>query len=58
MNIQTLKEKTIELIKQHPDKKDELVDFFQLALDEIEEGGSEMHECELAYSDMLEVIKG
>ena len=26
-----------------------------LAISEIEEGGSEMHECELAYNDMVEL---
>lgn len=56
MNIQHLKEQTLEFIQKRPDLKSELVDYYQLAVSEIEEGGSEYHECELAYSDMLDLI--
>ena len=58
MNIKELKTKTLEFIKKRPDLKEELLDFYQLALDEIEDGGSENHECELAISDMEELING
>jgi hypothetical protein len=46
-----------KLIEKHPDKKSEIVELWQLAHTEIEEGGSEFHECELAMSDIEELIK-
>lgn len=58
MNLQQLKERTLEFIQKRPDLKSELVDYYQLAVSEIEEGGSEQHECELTYSDMLDLING
>ena len=57
MNVQTLREKTIELLKQHPAYAEEFEALLFLALDEIEEGGSEQHECDLAYNDMLAIIE-
>jgi hypothetical protein len=57
MNLKTLKEKTEGFLIEHPQLSEEIKDLYYLALDEIEEGGSESHECELAYNDMLEVIK-
>lgn len=57
MNLKTLKEKTEGFLIEHPQLSEEIKDLYYLALDEIEEGGSEFHECELAYNDMLEVIK-
>jgi len=32
----------------HPDLKDEMMDYFDLAICEIEDGGSTMHEISLA----------
>lgn len=58
MNIQTLKEKTVELLKTHPAYAEEFEALLFLALDEIEEGGSEQHECDMAYNEMLEIIHG
>ena len=58
MNVQTLKEKTIELLKIHPAYAEEFEALLFLALDEIEDGGSEQHECDLAYNEMLEIIHG
>jgi hypothetical protein len=58
MNITQLKTNTLKFIAERPDLKSELVDYYQLAVSEIEEGGSEDHECELAYSDMLDLING
>jgi hypothetical protein len=43
-------------ILEHPSKKEEIKDVYYLALSEIEEGGSEMHECELAINDIQEII--
>lgn len=56
----TLKELSIytkELTVKYPQHKQELIEFYILACDEVEEGGSEAHECELAVSDMDSLIK-
>ena len=57
MDVKGLKETALELIGKYPSKKGQIVELYQLALDEIEEGGSEVHECELAHRDMLECIE-
>ena len=56
MNLKTLKEKTLELLKKYPQYKSDFEDYYYLALSEIEEGGSENHECVLAYNDMLAIV--
>jgi len=57
MTLQQLRERSLELVKQYPQHEDEIRDLFFLAQDEIEEGGSEAHECELAISDMKYLVK-
>lgn len=57
MDLKFLKEKTLDFIKKYPELKSEFTDFYYLAISEIEEGGSEQHECELAYNDMLDVVE-
>lgn len=57
MTLQELRTKSIELVKQYPQYEDQIRDLFFLAQDEIEEGGSEAHECELAISDMEYLIE-
>jgi hypothetical protein len=47
---------TKTFIIEHPDKKEEIKDLYYLALSEIEDGGSETHECELAYGSMIDLI--
>jgi hypothetical protein len=47
----------IEKCNQYPHLKDSIVDFYQLCLDEIEEGGSPSHERELCMSDVENLIK-
>jgi len=56
MTLQELKIKSIELAKQHPHYEDQIRDLFFLAQDEIDDGGSESHECELAISDMESLV--
>jgi len=56
MTLQELKLKSIELVKQYPHYEDQIRDLYFLAQDEVEEGGSEAHECELAISDMESLI--
>jgi hypothetical protein len=57
MNIQTLKAEALKIIKEIPDLEGEVKDLFELAMTEIEEGGSESHECQLAINDMEELVK-
>jgi len=56
MNIKQLKEHAQGIIQNHPILKDEVVELFELAMTEIEEGGSESHECQLAINDMEELV--
>ena len=56
MNIKQLKEHSQGIIQNHPILKDEVVELFELAMTEIEEGGSESHECQLAINDMDELV--
>lgn len=57
MNLDRLKQMTLQLVANHPEHKEQLMELYQLAVDEIEEGSSETHECELAISDMEYLIK-
>ena len=45
-----------ELISKYPHFKGDLIDIYQMAKDEIEEGGSEHHEIELAVESINELI--
>jgi hypothetical protein len=54
--LKELRTEALRLIDQYPAKSDEIRGYYQLALDEIEEGGSESHECSLAYRDMLDCL--
>jgi hypothetical protein len=56
MTIAQLRIETKKLALENPLFKEELYDFYYLAMSEIEDGGSEMHECELAYNDMVELV--
>lgn len=56
MGVKELRELTLRLIDQYPHKSDEIRELYSLALSEIEEGGSEVHECSLAWNDMLECV--
>lgn len=57
MKIKQLEELTGSLIKNYPEYKEDFLDLYQYALDEIEEGGSEMHECQLSYNSMLDLLE-
>jgi hypothetical protein len=46
------------MIDKHPHLTEEIRDLYSLAASEIEEGGSESHECHLAYEDINELING
>ena len=55
-SLMELKVEVLRLIDKYPNKSDELRELYYLAGDEIESGGSESHECDLAWRDMLELI--
>jgi hypothetical protein len=55
MTLQELRQEAQKLIKEKPHLAGEIQELFSLAISEIEEGGSEHHECELAYNDMVEL---
>jgi hypothetical protein len=55
-SLMQLKVEVLRLIDKYPNKGDELRDIYYLASDEIEGGGSEPHECDLAWRDMLELV--
>ena len=57
MNFYYLNEEAKRIIEECPDLESEVLDFVQLAHSEVEEGGSESHECELAINDILELEK-
>jgi hypothetical protein len=56
MGIKELKDQVLKLIDMHPKHTEELRDLYFLAMSEIDEGGSETHECDLALRDMLELV--
>lgn len=45
-----------DMINLHPDKRTDILDFFWLAMSEIEEGGSEQMEIDRAINDIEELI--
>lgn len=56
MNLHELKIYAVKMVKENPALKKEIYDFVQLAIDEIEEGGSEQHECSLAQRDIEFIV--
>jgi len=56
MDIQQLKKYCLEKIDQYPNLANEIRDIYGLALSEIESGESEDNECELAWSDIKDLI--
>ena len=54
--LMELREYVTKLIRLHPIYKDEILEFYQLACDEVEDGGSESHEVGLAVSDIEELV--
>ena len=56
MNLHELKIYAVKTVRENPTLKSEIFDFVQLAIDEIDEGGSEEHECELARRDIEFIV--
>jgi hypothetical protein len=57
MNIATVEEHAKKFVKEHPDFADEVNDLIQLCKDEIEEGESVEHECELCIISIDQLIE-
>ena len=55
-SLMELKVGVLRLIDKYPKQANELRDLYYLAGDEIESGGSESHECSLAWRDMLDLV--
>ncbi len=54
--LNLLKKDTRDLISKYPHIKDEFLTFYQLCMDEIEEGESESNEIELCRNSFKEVL--
>jgi len=57
MTLRDLYQYCVEKANQHPDKAIEIHSFYDLAEMEVQDGGSVDHECELAYSDINQLIQ-
>jgi hypothetical protein len=57
MDIESLLIHSRKLIENHYKHADEIESLYVLACDEIEAGGSEPHECELAVSEMDYIVE-
>jgi len=51
-----LKKYAVEMIAKHPKHKNDIIELYSLAQDEIADGGSEEHEVQLAMSDIAELV--
>ena len=58
MTLRELHQYCVEMIELHPQHEMAIRNFYDLAIMEVEDGESEAHECELAMSDIEELIKG
>lgn len=56
MELQEFKKEVNEQIENYPLLKEEILDFYQLAIDEIDEGGSATHEIELCQESIKQLI--
>jgi len=56
MKLYELKEYAVKMAKENPTLKKEIYDMVNLALSEVDEGGSENHECELARRDIEFIV--
>lgn len=56
MTLQDLYQYCQEVVEKHPSLGGEIMEFYALAQMEVEDGGSENHECELAVSDIEDLI--
>ena len=57
MNLLELRAYAREKARLYPALASQIADLVELARDEVDSGGSEQHECDLAYHDIGELIK-
>ena len=55
-NLEQLVQWARNVAKDYPEYKDEIWSFISLCQDEVEEGGSEAHEVQLAYNDICDLV--
>ena len=58
MTLRDLYQYCQEVGEKYPSMANEIMGFYDLAQMEVEDGGSEDHECELAVSDINDLING
>ena len=56
MTLRDLHQYCQEVVEKYPSLGSEIMEFYALAQMEVEDGESEDHECELAVSDIEELI--
>jgi hypothetical protein len=56
MTLRELHQYCVEKANQYPELANEIDTFYDLAVMEIEDGEPESHECELAMSDIEDLI--
>jgi hypothetical protein len=56
MTLRDLYQYCQEVVEKYPSLRSEIMEFYALAQMEVEDGGSVEHECELAISDIEELI--
>jgi len=57
MLLKDLKERCVEVVDDYPHLHEQIEELYEIARDEVAEGGSEDHECKLAKSDLDELIE-
>ena len=57
MNLLELRAYAREKSRLYPSLADQIADLVDLASDEVDSGGSEQHESDLAYHDIEQLIK-
>jgi hypothetical protein len=57
MTLAQLKEWIKVQITKHPEHKEEILDYYDLCIDEIEQGGSPTHEIELCINSIEELTE-
>jgi hypothetical protein len=55
-NTRDLKNYVRDMIVKHPELREQMLELLELCMDEIEEGGSPVHEISLCVSDINQLI--
>ena len=56
MTLRELHQYCVEMSELHPKLANEIDTFYDLAVMEVEDGGSEAHKCELAMRNIVDLI--